>query len=167
MTATLVPAIKTVYNGQQMIAGFVQGWVQQFSVIPTKASIGVIWSQNALETGATTSRFLCDPFVVLQVFGDGQVPGELAVLVVVDPLHQSPTLGYVTSVTTMADCSTDIQSGIKTKPVSLILMEPHHGVVADELAHLWAPIVWAVAEVANRTVITVEVNSAEIWSAIA
>lgn len=55
MSATLVPTVKTSYTVQQMISGFVQGWIKQFNVVPAKASIGVLWSQNSLETGGTTS----------------------------------------------------------------------------------------------------------------
>ena len=57
MSATLVPTVRTSYNGQQMIEGFVRGWFQQFGELPKKESIGVIWSQNALETGSTTSMW--------------------------------------------------------------------------------------------------------------
>lgn len=40
-----------------MIEGFVKGWIKQFSVLPKKQAVGVIWSQNALETGATNSMW--------------------------------------------------------------------------------------------------------------
>jgi len=57
MAATLVPTTRTSYNGQQMIEGFVRGWFKQFGTLPKKECIGVIWSQNALETGSTTSMW--------------------------------------------------------------------------------------------------------------
>lgn len=57
MTATLVPTVRTTYTQQQMIEGFVRGWVQQFGFIPSKASIGVLYAQDALETGSTTSMW--------------------------------------------------------------------------------------------------------------
>jgi hypothetical protein len=57
MSATLVPTTRTSYNGQQMIEGFVRGWFKQFGVLPKKEAVGVIWSQNALETGSTTSMW--------------------------------------------------------------------------------------------------------------
>lgn len=57
MAATLVPTTRTSYNGQQMIEGFVRGWFKQFGALPKKECIGVIWSQNALETGSTTSMW--------------------------------------------------------------------------------------------------------------
>lgn len=57
MSATLVPAVKTSYNGQQMIEGFVKAWFKQFGELPKKEAIGVIWSQNAIETGSTTSMW--------------------------------------------------------------------------------------------------------------
>lgn len=57
MSATLVPTTKTSYNGQQMIEGFVKAWFKQFGELPHKEAIGVIWSQNAIETGSTTSMW--------------------------------------------------------------------------------------------------------------
>jgi hypothetical protein len=57
MSATLVPTIKTSYNGTEMIEGFVKGWFKQFNTVPKKESIGVIWSQNSIETGSTTSMW--------------------------------------------------------------------------------------------------------------
>src|SRR5579871_2584632 len=54
MTAQLVPTVRTSYTQQQMIEGFIRGWVQQFGYIPSKASIGVLYAQDALETGSTT-----------------------------------------------------------------------------------------------------------------
>ncbi|CAB4197002.1 Mannosyl-glycoprotein endo-beta-N-acetylglucosamidase-like domain containing protein [uncultured Caudovirales phage] len=57
MSATLVPTIKTSYNGTEMIEGFIKGWFNQFNIIPKKESVGVIWSQNAIETGSTTSMW--------------------------------------------------------------------------------------------------------------
>lgn len=57
MSATLVPTVRTSYNGSQMIEGFVRGWFKQFGELPKKEAVGVIWSQNALETGSTTSMW--------------------------------------------------------------------------------------------------------------
>lgn len=57
MAAILVPTVKTSYNGTQMVAGFIKGWANQFNEIPKKESVGVVWSQNAIETGSTTSMW--------------------------------------------------------------------------------------------------------------
>jgi hypothetical protein len=57
MTAKLVTAVRTTYNQQQMIKGFVEGWFKQFGSVPKKESIGVLYSQNALETGGTVSMW--------------------------------------------------------------------------------------------------------------
>ncbi len=57
MTATNVPAVRTTYNQQQMIKGFVEGWFKQFGVLPKKESIGVLYAQNALETGGTVAMW--------------------------------------------------------------------------------------------------------------
>ncbi len=57
MSATCVTAVKTKYTQQQMITGFIEGWKQLFNELPKKEAIGVIWSQNALETGSTASMW--------------------------------------------------------------------------------------------------------------
>lgn len=57
MTATLVTTTKTAYTVPQMIEGFVKGWFNQFKEIPKKQSVGVIWAQNAIETGSTTAMW--------------------------------------------------------------------------------------------------------------
>lgn len=57
MPAIVVPVRKTSYNSQEMIEGFIKGWFKQFGEIPKKECIGVIWSQNAIETGSTTSMW--------------------------------------------------------------------------------------------------------------
>ena len=57
MPGSLVVAVRTTYTQTQMIQGFITGWQHQFGVYPKKESIGVLWSQDAVETGLTTSMW--------------------------------------------------------------------------------------------------------------
>lgn len=57
MPATAIPATRTKYTQQEMITGFVEGWLAQFGALPKKEAIGVVWAQNALETGSTASMW--------------------------------------------------------------------------------------------------------------
>lgn len=57
MAAKLVPAKRTPHTSEEMIRGFVEGWYKQFGNIPKKESIGVLYAQNALETGGTASMW--------------------------------------------------------------------------------------------------------------
>lgn len=57
MAALLVPTVRTSYTLNQLIEGLVRGWYKQFGKIPTKESIGVLYAQNALETGGTVSMW--------------------------------------------------------------------------------------------------------------
>jgi len=57
MTARLVPTVRTKYTLNQLIGGLVEGWFKKFGVIPRKESIGVLYAQNALETGGTVSMW--------------------------------------------------------------------------------------------------------------
>jgi len=57
MPAQLVPAKRTPHTAPEMIKGFVEGWFKQFGTMPKKESIGVLYAQNALETGGTASMW--------------------------------------------------------------------------------------------------------------
>lgn len=57
MAAKCIPAVKTTYNSQQVIQAFVRAWFKAFGEIPKKESIGVLYSQNCIETGGTVSMW--------------------------------------------------------------------------------------------------------------
>lgn len=57
MSATLVPTVKTTITLNDLILGLIEGWMKQFNETPSKESIGVLYSQNALETGNTVSMY--------------------------------------------------------------------------------------------------------------
>ncbi len=51
MAATLVATIQTKYSQQQLTKAFIEAWFTLYNEAPKKNSIGVLWAQNALETG--------------------------------------------------------------------------------------------------------------------
>lgn len=53
MVLKRVPTVRTFCTEEELIKGFVDGWIKSFNKIPSKESIGVLYAQNALETGAT------------------------------------------------------------------------------------------------------------------
>jgi hypothetical protein len=57
MSAKLVPTIKTTCTQSELIKGYIQGWNRQFGSIPSKQAVGVLYAQNTLETGGTTSMW--------------------------------------------------------------------------------------------------------------
>jgi flagellar protein FlgJ len=57
MSAKLVPTVKTTYNLNQLIKGLVEGWFKKFGSLPKRESIGVLYAQNALETGGTIAMW--------------------------------------------------------------------------------------------------------------
>lgn len=57
MTATLVPTVRTTYTTYDIIKALIQGWKATEGSYPTKQQVGVIWAQNALETGQSTSMW--------------------------------------------------------------------------------------------------------------
>jgi len=57
MTATLVPTIKTTFSKTELIKAFIKAWYELFNYIPKKEAIGVLFSQNAIETGNSTAMW--------------------------------------------------------------------------------------------------------------
>jgi hypothetical protein len=57
MAAELVPTTRTTCTLNDLIAGLTQGWLKQFGELPKKECIGVLYAQNALETGGTVSMW--------------------------------------------------------------------------------------------------------------
>lgn len=47
----LVKTVQTVYSKKDFIKGLIEGWIDLYGTIPSKESIGVIYSQNMIETG--------------------------------------------------------------------------------------------------------------------
>lgn len=73
----------------------------------------------------TGSRILGDPFVVLQVFGDGNFPGLAAANFVVDPLHEAPAIWKVTGwIIVAAIAVADIDHRIEAKAIYPVLLKP-------------------------------------------
>lgn len=57
MSGILVPTVRTTYTQSQIIQGFVDGWHSQFGEYPKKESIAVLWAQECVETGVSTSMW--------------------------------------------------------------------------------------------------------------
>lgn len=52
-----VPTVQTKCSTSNLISGFISGWIKGFNKLPKKESIGVLYSQNTLETGGTTRMY--------------------------------------------------------------------------------------------------------------
>jgi hypothetical protein len=52
-----VETIRTKCSREQLIKGLIDGWQKQFGKMPNKKSIAVLYAQNSLETGLTTSMW--------------------------------------------------------------------------------------------------------------
>lgn len=57
MSGHLVPTVRTTYTTYDIIKALIQGWSANEGSLPNKRQIGVIWAQNALETGQSTSMW--------------------------------------------------------------------------------------------------------------
>src|SRR5690606_17955910 len=91
-----------------------------------------------VEASPAFGRRLGEPGVLLEVFGDADLPGLSGSDLVVDPLHQAPTLGVLSP-----GGVTDIGGRVPPEAICLKLFEPEQGVVADELAYSGSAVVSA------------------------
>jgi hypothetical protein len=57
MTAKLVPTVRTQYTQYELVKALVEAWKEMFGVLPNKKQVGVIWAQNALETGQSAAMW--------------------------------------------------------------------------------------------------------------
>lgn len=53
MTLKRIATVQTKVSTPELIKGFVDGWIKAFNTIPSKEAIGILYSQNSLETGET------------------------------------------------------------------------------------------------------------------
>src|ERR1019366_85364 len=104
-----------------------------------------------------------DPVVVLEVFGDRDLPRKLAVLRVVDRLQEEPALGNVRAfIPAVGHGAANVERRVESQPVGLVVPEPHHRVVAKELANLGTAEVGTVLlpEGARGALVVVEIDAA-------
>ncbi len=107
---------------------------------------------------------LHDPFVILQVFGNGQVIGRELGHFLVDPLHEAPAVGQIVGrfVVVAVDVA-DVGGSIPTQAVNLVLVQPRQGVIAQHLAHFGSAIVGPrVAPGRLGAVVVIEVDAAAV-----
>ena len=57
MPGKLVPTVRTTYTEYEFVKALIQGWIANEKAAPTKEQIGVLWAQNALETGQSYSMW--------------------------------------------------------------------------------------------------------------
>lgn len=57
MPGNLVPTVRTTYAEYDFVKALIQGWIANEGSAPTQQQIGVLWAQNALETGQSYSMW--------------------------------------------------------------------------------------------------------------
>ena len=98
---------------------------------------------------------------VAQVFADQDGVGKALSQLAVDPLQQAPAVWQI--VVAFAGHAADVQRHVHAQAVDAVLLHPHQGVVADELADLAAPVVRpGVAPGRGGAVVVVEVDPAAV-----
>ena len=111
------------------------------------------------EPGAAGPDVFSEPFVVLQVLGDGDPAGVFLSDQGIDRLKQAPAIGEVLAAGAMRGANVD--RSIETEAVHVVFVEPHAGVIEDILAHLAAPVIGpGVAPGCARPFVVVKANAA-------
>src|SRR5581483_869032 len=112
------------------------------------------------EAGAAVIHALREARVVLQVLGDGDLAGEALADVLVQLLQEAPAVVQLGGAGAVDRA--DVQGRVAAQPVHVVLVEPHQGVVAQELAHLGPAVVGArVAPGGAGALVIVEVDTAQ------
>ena len=94
------------------------------------------------EAGASRPYVSRDPFVVLHVLGDHELPRLPGAQLAVDPLHQAPAVRDVgAGLGVRADHVADPAGGVPAEPVAVPELQPHERIVTDVLPHLTATVV--------------------------
>ena len=57
MPGNLVPTVRTTYSEYDFVKALIQGWIANEGSPPTQEQVGVLWAQNALETGQSYSMW--------------------------------------------------------------------------------------------------------------
>jgi len=85
-----------------------------------------------------------DPFVVLQIFANGDFPRLAGVDIIVDPLEKAPAIRKVTcNVVVVTVSVANIDGGIEAQAVQAVFVQPKERVVADELPHFTPAVIGA------------------------
>ena len=95
------------------------------------------------ETRSALVDRLRDPVVVLQVLGDRDSSRIPLPHFAIDPLDEAPAVGQVAARIAVSPHVVHKQRHVEPQAVDVILLQPHQGVVADELAHFLAAVVGA------------------------
>ena len=96
----------------------------------------------SVETGTAGGGLFCDPFVVLQIFGNTDLPGLALLNQRIDPLHQAPAVRDVVCVIiVLVFHIPDRTDGIPAEPVDKTLLQPAQRVIAQILPDFIAAIV--------------------------
>ncbi len=94
------------------------------------------------EPGAADLHRCGQPGVVAEILGDVELPRLALHRLSGDALAQPPPIGHVMGrVVVVAVHVPDVGGGIPAQPVTAELLEPHPGVVGQEVRHLRAPVV--------------------------
>lgn len=57
MPGKLVPTVRTTYSEYDFVKALILGWIANEHSAPTQQQVGVLWAQNALETGQSYSMW--------------------------------------------------------------------------------------------------------------
>ena len=115
----------------------------------------------AVETATTSARGLGHPVIVVKVLGDGNFAWKFRVNLIVAPLQQTPSFWNIHAKLIGA---AHVFGAVPAQTIHAEFIQPHHGIVANVLAHFGARIIHT--RIAPRCFgargVVVKINAAQI-----
>ena len=92
----------------------------------------------AVETATTSARGLGHPVVVVKVLGDRNFAWKLRVNLIIAPLQQTPSFWNIHAILVGA---AHVFGAVPAQAIHAEFIQPHHGIIANVLAHFGARII--------------------------
>src|SRR5207247_11068606 len=110
------------------------------------------------EARSTDISPLGNPHVILQIFGDRDLPRLRGVNFIVDPLQEAPAIRQVAAID-----AANVAHRIETQTIQTVFVQPKEGVVAKVVPHFRPTVIrTGVAPIGVRAVVIIEINAAAV-----
>src|SRR5882724_2901884 len=101
---------------------------------------------------------LGNPLVILQIFGDRDLPRLRGAKFIVDPLQEAPAITQVVAID-----AADVAHRIETQTIQTVFIQPKEGIVAKVMPHFRPTVIrTGIAPGRVRAVVIIEINAASV-----
>jgi hypothetical protein len=119
------------------------------------------WPPLGRKAGTTLIHRVCHHGVIVQVLSDRDSVRAVGSRVSIDPLHEAPAVRQYAALIAVAPNAANPGGRVETKSIHMIFVQPHQGVVPNELPH-FLPAVIRASHSPGRfgTPVVIEINAA-------